>query len=1000
MTAAELETQPQEKQLQAEYDDLHERLILLADNSELTDAQRELARAWRSRIRAFRQRTKAPLSLAFLAAVGRGKSSLIAAATGLRLATPGPPKTWSVLPVGDGRTTLGELRVCFADRADILLEVEPMAAEDLETEIRIFAEDSWAANAGKRGAPEPKGSAGEELFALLREWLVPAGVDDPWPVLDQEARAADNPESLGRDWLARIDLEQRSQPLRRAFAYDQPGFESLRDTLNALMRGTLAAAPVPLLTSLELPRTSALGQEFTTIIDTQGIDDEPDAWLHSRPDLHRLINDPDTLVVVCSNFNDAPDPISVSVLETIRDKKVGMGERALRLIIVDSRPTDADPAQQQAHARARKDRVRQCHDKLRRKTLDISDSKVIAVDVREQPNPLQAALVAMAGEARGARREAWAKALRAANDATSALRDAEFAAKARELDLRLWWAWDAELAQHERKSLDGLSALAQSLPQLRFHWSQLYATVRRRGRYPKLDLARRGAMLAATAGGHQHAVGRVDDAADILAAGADEAIRQPLFARANDFAAAVLAYRDESYKSWVRTLADYFKSHQSTAMWRWSTERWGQGSGYVQDVADRIGEEAKRAGLTIGDIPSVEARLPKRPELFSLRAVALQNFRGVEARTVKLAPTTTVLIGDNALGKTCWLEAIAAAVGTFLPGIGAGDAPTLRDEDVRTVIRSLAGVPDRQPQLPMTIEVEAIIEGYPLTWRRHVASLPAEQGESAADALRLKASRAAEEIRAHGVRQLPVLAYYGTQRLWPKLEASTERREVGNRLDGYRDCLVAASTHQHMQDWLRHYTFVELQRKQPLVQLRVIEQAVLACVEGAAAFAYEIALEQLMLTMKDGQCFTFSTLSDGYRNIVAMVADIAWRASVLNPHLGERAAELAEGVVLIDEIDLHLHPNWQRRVLLDLRRAFPRLQFIATTHSPFIIQSLQPGQLLNLDAELGADSPAYAGESPEDIAEQHMGVELPQRSERRRREYEVATRYYDLLALR
>jgi predicted ATP-binding protein involved in virulence len=182
-----------------------------------------------------------------------------------------------------------------------------------------------------------------------------------------------------------------------------------------------------------------------------------------------------------------------------------------------------------------------------------------------------------------------------------------------------------------------------------------------------------------------------------------------------------------------------------------------------------------------------------------------------------------------------------------------------------------------------------------------------------------------------------------------------------------------------------------------VVQLRAVEDAVVSCIEDASAFHYDVKYERLVLTMHDGEELPFEILSDGYRNMVAMVADIAWRAVVLNPDLQERAPALAEGVVFIDEIDLHLHPRWQRRVLGDLRRAFPRLQFIVTTHSPFIVQSLEPGQLVNLDPQIDADAQPYANESPEDIAEKHMGIDLPQRSERRRREHEVATRYYALL---
>jgi len=71
--------------------------------------------------------------------------------------------------------------------------------------------------------------------------------------------------------------------------------------------------------------------------------------------------------------------------------------------------------------------------------------------------------------------------------------------------------------------------------------------------------------------------------------------------------------------------------------------------------------------------------------------------------------------------------------------------------------------------------------------------------------------------------------------------------------------------------------------------------------------------------------------------LVAIAADIAWRCAQLNPFHGREAARLTEGVVLIDEIELHLHPAWQRRVIGDLRRAFPRIQFVATTHSAQVI---------------------------------------------------------------
>ena len=120
--------------------------------------------------------------------------------------------------------------------------------------------------------------------------------------------------------------------------------------------------------------------------------------------------------------------------------------------------------------------------------------------------------------------------------------------------------------------------------------------------------------------------------------------------------------------------------------------------------------------------------------------------------------------------------------------------------------------------------------------------------------------------------------------------------------------------------------------------------------------AYSFAAEDLtgIFVTPDGEKekLQFRQLSDGYRNIIGMVADIAYRCIKLNPHLGENAVKETPGIVLIDELDLHLHPNWQRRIVEDLKNTFPGIQFVATTHSPFIIQSLKEDELRNLDRKI------------------------------------------------
>lgn len=105
-------------------------------------------------------------------------------------------------------------------------------------------------------------------------------------------------------------------------------------------------------------------------------------------------------------------------------------------------------------------------------------------------------------------------------------------------------------------------------------------------------------------------------------------------------------------------------------------------------------------------------------------------------------------------------------------------------------------------------------------------------------------------------------------------------------------------------------------------------------------------------------------LSDGERSMAVFVFDLTRRLAQLNENEQDPAAN-GEGVVLIDEIDLHLHPAWQRRIAADLTRVFPKLQFIATTHSPQVIGETEPGRVVVLreggrtriqDESLGRDS--------------------------------------------
>lgn len=157
---------------------------------------------------------------------------------------------------------------------------------------------------------------------------------------------------------------------------------------------------------------------------------------------------------------------------------------------------------------------------------------------------------------------------------------------------------------------------------------------------------------------------------------------------------------------------------------------------------------------------------------------------------------------------------------------------------------------------------------------------------------------------------------------------------------------------------------------------------------------YSSRIGEIGIRQEDGTVIEFSALSDGYRNVIKIVTDIATRMCILNPYLGADVLRLTPGVVIIDELDLSLHPTWQRRIVRILKTIFPQVQFICATHSPFIIQSLEEGELIALDNEI--EEP-YSGESIEDIAENIMDVSTAKYSEKKEAMYHAAEEYFQAL---
>ncbi|MRG91945.1 AAA family ATPase [Polyangium spumosum] len=377
-----------------------------------------------------------------------------------------------------------------------------------------------------------------------------------------------------------------------------------------------------------------------------------------------------------------------------------------------------------------------------------------------------------------------------------------------------------------------------------------------------------------------------------------------------------------------------------------------------------------------------------------IHALHIENFRGFEKLDVTFQPSMTVLIGENGAGKTALLEALAVTLGGLFLGLPGKTGRSIDREDVRHVVYEHAGMLDLQPQWPVNVSASGTVDGEPLVWSRDLSHDGGRTTRVKAAPIKRVAEKLARAVKAGKPRALPIVAFYGTQRLWLHKKVTEAKRGVGSRYDGYVDALDPASNHRLLAEWMYQQTLVELQSGKLVPQLHAVERAVCQCIEGTQRFYFDVKTQDLQVARTDGRLLPFSFLSDGYRNMVALVADVAWRAAVLNPHLADAAAEKSEGVVLIDEVDLHLHPRWQRRILDDLRRTFPNIQFVVTTHSPQVIASVHREEVRVFENnKLVPMQPFVEGRDTNSLLEDVFGV--PERPEKDQGEIDELSRILD-----
>jgi len=356
-----------------------------------------------------------------------------------------------------------------------------------------------------------------------------------------------------------------------------------------------------------------------------------------------------------------------------------------------------------------------------------------------------------------------------------------------------------------------------------------------------------------------------------------------------------------------------------------------------------------------------------------LKNLSLRNFRCFEKLDVDFRPTTTVVVGANGAGKTAILEAVAISLGTLFTSFDGLVGLRVDKKDARSKAYRLGTAFDVQTQYPVEITASGEIDGKSLEWMR---SLNSEFGSTT-----IKGAKTIIDVTKEWRQRmrdgddkltLPLVAYYGTGRLWDyHREKKSDAFKTNVRTNGYIDALDGTTNVKLMTNWFRKHTVQKYQERdrgeidKSANELDAVYQAMESCyarITGGTdvKIQYNLDSNELDVYYTDAaglrMRIPLNQLSDGYKSTISLIADVAYRMAVLNPQLLNSVTSETEGVVLIDEIDLHLHPAWQQRILGDLRAIFPKVQFIVSTHAPAVINTVKSENLIILD-ELTARRP-------------------------------------------
>jgi predicted ATP-binding protein involved in virulence len=317
-----------------------------------------------------------------------------------------------------------------------------------------------------------------------------------------------------------------------------------------------------------------------------------------------------------------------------------------------------------------------------------------------------------------------------------------------------------------------------------------------------------------------------------------------------------------------------------------------------------------------------------------------------EKQEITLHPRMNVIFGENGTGKSTLLSAMMISLSWVPARIKSisGNGNLIATEDINTYSPSAQFIVECRSGGNPSIEwsLHRTKKGYP------------SRGKSEYSSLNAYAKSMQSQIEITGENcNLPLVGFYPVNRAWIEFPSRIRTHHEFSLTSILESVENWNASYKVLYEWFQNQSHIESMEKvvsgkgyvEP--SLEAVRRAVYAFMPGFTNLIFKPKTPRgLFIDKSGGGSFSIEQLSGGEQCLLAMIGDLARKLTIANPKLDNPLE--GEGVVFIDEIDLHLHPSWQYTIIDSLKRTFPNCQFILTTHSPFVLSNMKPEEVISL----------------------------------------------------